>query len=138
MRFLVDTNVLSELRKRQNANYRVRAWFEGTPRESLFVSVMSVGELRQGVEQKRRSDPVAANNLERWLEALGTLYANRLLPVDERIADEWGRLSVPDRLPLVDGLLAATALVHDLTIATRNVKDFDRSGAPTLNPFEAR
>ena len=135
MRYLLDTNVLSELRKRQRGNARVRAWFEVAMTESLFLSVMSLGELRQRVERKRRNDAVAARDLERWLEAMSALYADRILPIDERVAQQWGRLNVPDPLPAVDGLLAATALVHELTIVTRNTKDFLRTGAHVFDPF---
>lgn len=135
MRYLLDTNILSELRKRQRASAKVRAWLESTEADSLFLSVLSLGEIRQGVERKRRNDLVAARDLERWLEALSELYAERILPVDERIAQQWGRLDVADPLPAVDGLLAATALVYDLTLVTRNTKDFLRTGALLLNPF---
>ena len=136
MSYLLDTNVLCELRKGGRANTRVATWFEAVADEVVFISVLALGELRQGVERVRRRDPAAAARLEHWLDALTMGYADRLLPVDDRIADLWGRLSVPDPLPAVDGLLAATALVHDLTLVTRNVRNVEATGAKTLNPFE--
>jgi predicted nucleic acid-binding protein len=134
--YLLDTSVLSELRKGKRANPRVVAWFEGVADKEVFISVLVLGELRQGVERVRRRDPAAAARLERWLDALATGYADRALPVDDRIADLWGRLSVPDPLPAVDGLLAATALVHNLTLVTRNVRDVEATGAEVFNPFD--
>jgi predicted nucleic acid-binding protein len=134
--YLLDTNVLSELRKGKRADARVVEWFSAAADEELFISVLVLGELRQGVERVRRRDPAAAARLEHWLDVLAADYADRALPVDDRIADLWGRLSVPDPLPAVDGLLAATALVHDLTLVTRNVRDVEPTGARVLNPFE--
>ncbi len=136
MSYLLDTNVLSELRKGTRANSRVVAWFEAVADEEIFLSVLVLGELRQGVERVRRRDPAAAARLERWLHMLTASHTDQLLPVDERVADLWGRLSVPDPLPAVDGLLAATALVYDLTLVTRNVRDVEATGAKVLNPFE--
>lgn len=138
MTFLLDTNIVSELRKRDRIDAGVRAWFDGLGDEELFLSVLVIGELRQGIERKRRSDPVAARRLERWLEALARDFDERILPVDEPVAEQWGRLNVPDSLPIIDGLLAATALVHGLTVVTRNTRDFVRTGVPTLNPFGRR
>jgi len=135
--FLLDTNVISELRKGEQANARVRSWFESAPDEALHLSVLVVGELRQGVERCRRRDPKTAVHLERWLKKLVTGYGDRILTVGAEIADLWGRLNAADPLPAVDGLLAATALVHDMTLVTRNVSDVARSGARIVNPFEA-
>jgi len=133
--YLLDTNVVSELRKGKRRDPRVAAWFASVDEASLFLSVLVLGELRQGVERVRRRDPASAARLERWLDTLALRHADRLLPVDERVADLWGRLSVPDPLPAVDGLLAATALVHDLTLVTRNVRDVQPTGVRTHNPF---
>jgi predicted nucleic acid-binding protein len=96
-----------------------------------------VGELRQGVEGIRRRDPEAARQLDRWLLALVGSYGDRILPVDARVAELWGRLNVPNRLPVVDGLLAATAIVHDLTLVTRNTRHVAKTGALVLDPFDA-
>lgn len=137
MSFLLDTNVVSELRKGTRANEGVRRWFADVAEDDLFLSVLVAGELRQGVERLRRRDLDSAERLDRWLLDLLDGYADRILPVNQRVADLWGRLNVPDPLPAVDGLLAATALVHDLTLVTRNTRDVERSGARLLDPFTA-
>ena len=135
MSFLVDTNVLSELRKGPRANARVVDWFRSVDDAALHLSVLVIGELRQGVERLRRRDPPAAAKLDRWLHELIERHADRTLPVDAAVADRWGRLNVPDPIPAVDGLLAATALVHSLTLVTRNVRDVQRTGVRHLDPF---
>ncbi|MEW6219373.1 MAG: type II toxin-antitoxin system VapC family toxin [Thermodesulfobacteriota bacterium] len=114
---------------------RVRDWFSRVEEASLHVSVLVLGEIRRGAELLRRRDPVSAALLETWLLGLKVTLADRLLPITEEIADRWGRLGVPDPVPVTDGLLAATALVHDLTLVTRNVHDVERTGARLLNPF---
>jgi predicted nucleic acid-binding protein len=134
--FLVDTNVLSELRKGPRANTGVRAWFNSAADDDLFTSVLVLGELRRGVESIRRRDVVAAVALEQWLARLTELFADRVLPVDAVIAERWGALNVPDPVSTVDGLLAATALVHGLTVVTRNSRDMERTGVSLLNPFD--
>jgi predicted nucleic acid-binding protein len=133
--FLVDTNVVSELRKGRRANAKVRAWVQSVDDVALYLSVLVLGELRQGVERLRRRDPVAAANLDRWLHELSQSHADRILPVDAAVADRWGRLNVPDPISAVDGLLAATALVHSLTLVTRNVRHVQRTGVRHLDPF---
>lgn len=135
MRFLLDTNVISELRKGARANEQVLQWITGIDDDALLLSVLVAGELRQGVERLRRRDAVQAEQLDRWLHALVYHYAERLLPVDSAVAELWGRLNVPDPIPAVDGLLAATAIVHDLTLVTRNVRDVERTGVRLHNPF---
>lgn len=133
--FLVDTNVVSELRKGARADEHVRSWFMAVADEDLFLSVLVAGELRQGIERVRLRDPVQAEHLERWLLRLVDDYADRLLAVDTAVAELWGRLNVPDPISAIDGLLAATAIVHDLTLVTRNLKDVERTGARLLDPF---
>ena len=135
MTFLVDTNVLSELRKGARANPGVLRWFADAEERELWTSVLVVGEVRRGIESLRRRDAIAAVALDQWLARLTESFADRILEVDTRVAEAWGRLSVPDPLPTVDGLLAATALVHDLTLVTRNVRDVERTGARLLDPF---
>jgi len=136
MNFLLDTNVVSELRKGDRADARVRAWFDSVETDDLYVSVVVIGELRQGVEGVHRRDPATGVRLRRWLTAMVKHYGDRILPIDLSVADTWGRLNVPDRLPVVDGFLAATALEFDMTLVTRNVRDVKRTGVRLLNPFE--
>lgn len=133
--FLLDTNVVSELRKGPRANAGVAEWIGPIDDADLFLSVVVAGELRQGVERLRLRDPKQATHLDQWLQTLIDDYAERVLPVDGRVAEQWGRLNVPDLVPAVDGLLAATAIVHGLTLVTRNVRDVERTGARILNPF---
>ena len=137
MSFLIDTNVISELRKGERADRRVAEWFAGLDEEDIFLSVLTVGEIRTGVERIRRRDARAAVSLERWLSELVDSHTERILAVDLPIVEAWGRLNVPDRLPVVDGLLAATAMVHGLVLATRNVRDLRRTGVRLVNPFES-
>lgn len=135
MSWLLDSNVLAELRKGPRANRSVMAWFTATDEADLFTSVLVLGEARRGVESIRRRDAVAAQALEQWLLRLRETFADRVLPVDDLVAERWGALNVPDPVPAVDGLLAATALVHDLTLVTRNVRDVERTGVRLFNPF---
>jgi predicted nucleic acid-binding protein len=108
--WLLDTNVLSELRKGQRANAGVRRWFDTAVDRDLFTSVLVAGELRRGVELIRRRDRAAGDGLAEWLESLIERFGERLLPIDASAATRWGELNVPDPLPTVDGLLAATAV----------------------------
>ena len=135
MGFLIDTNVLSELRKRERGNARVLRWFAEVEESQLYVSVVVIGELRRGAELLRWRDPIGAARLEEWLGTLGQSLGVRLLPITPEIADRWGRLGIPDALPVVDGMITATALVHELTVVTRNTRDMARSGARLLDPF---
>ncbi len=135
MSFLLDTNVLAELRKpRPQAS--VAAWYQGVGDQELFLSVLVVGEIQQGVARLRRKDPRQAAAYEAWLGKLQREFADRVLPVTQDVALEWGRLSAGNPPPVVDGLIAATALVHGMTVVTRNVADFEPTGVPLLNPFE--
>lgn len=136
MNYLVDTKVISELRKREKADPAVQAWFASVADEEIFLSVLTVGEIRQGVERIRRRDPTAATALDRWLDRVVDMHRDRLVPVDRLVAEEWGRMNVPDPLPVIDGLLAASAKVSGLTLATRNVADVERTGVDLFNPFE--
>jgi toxin FitB len=135
--FLLDTNILSELRKLNRCNAGVRKWYEAVPSEELFVSVLGSGEIRRGIERIRLRDQPQARALERWLRWIATEFADRLLPVNEKVADRWSRLGLRQPLPLLDAFLAATALVHDLTLVTRNVADVARAGVKVFNPFSA-
>jgi len=135
--FLIDTNVLAELRKGARANPQVRRWFETVESDAIRLSAVTIGEIRRGIGNIRRRDAAAARALERWLRRLLADHGDRILPVDLPVAEEWGRLNVPDPLPVIDALLAATAKVHDLTLVTRNVKDVARTGVALMNPFNA-
>jgi toxin FitB len=133
--YLLDTNVISELRKGERGDANVRTWFGELADEEIFLSVLTIGEIRRGVENVRRRDPKAAAALDSWLARLGEAHRERILPVDRAIAEEWGRMNVPDPLPVVDGLLGATAKVIGLTFATRNIADVEGIGVELLNPF---
>ena len=133
--FLLDTNVLSELRKGPRADVNVQRWFVSVDENLIFLSVLVTGEIRRGIEAIRKRDPRAATALERWLDKLMQAHSDRVLPVDAATADEWGKLDARGSLPVVDGLLAATAQVHDLTLVTRNVKDVVSTGIDVLDPF---
>lgn len=137
MRFLLDTNVISEIRKRGRANPNVARWVAQTPVKDIGTSVVVLAEIRRGIEMKRRSDPDQAEILDRWFAQMRTRLGDRVLAIDEPIADAWAHLDIPDPIPLVDGLLAATAMVHGLTLVTRNTADVARTGVSVLNPFEA-
>ena len=134
MSFLLDTNVVSEIRK-QTPDAGVASWFASVPADRLFLSVLAVGEIRHGIERLARRDPAQAEIFERWLSQLVGGYGDRLIPITERIAQAWGRLNYPDPVPVVDGLMAATALVHDWTLVTGNVGDVRSTGVRLLNPF---
>jgi predicted nucleic acid-binding protein len=135
MGFLIDTNVLSELQKGERADAGVRAWFNAADPRELYLSVLVIGEIRQGIERLRRRDAVQAERLEQRLAAIKAGFASRILPISERVAERWGRNNVPNRFPVIDGLLAATAQEHDLTLVTRNTSDVERCGVSLLNPF---
>jgi toxin FitB len=136
--YLLDTDVISEARKGEKSNAGIRAFFararaEGT---ELYLSVITIGELRQGVERIRhRGDEPQAQKLERWLLQLTTDYADRILSIDEEIAHVWGRLRVPNPENPLDKQIAATALIHDLAVVTRNVAHYAATGVTVSNPF---
>jgi len=135
--FLLDTNLISELRKGTNANQGVRRWRASTGDHQTFLSVLVRGEIRHGIERlRRRGDIPQASMIETWLDDLDVRYEDRILPITEEIADTWGRLNAASPLPIIDGLLAATAIVHEMTFVTRNRADVARTGVAVLNPFE--
>lgn len=134
MSFLLDTNVVSEIRKK-TPDRGVATWFASVPADRLFLSVLVVGEISQGIGRLARRDPAQAEVFERWLSRVVEGYGDRIVPITVRIAELWGHLNVPDQIPVVDGLLAATALVHDWTLVTRNATDVASTGARLLNPF---
>lgn len=134
MSYLLDTSVISEIRK-PRADARVMAWFDGIEGGELFLSVLVVGEIRQGIERLRGRDKERAGQLDAWLDELKEVFRNRVLAVSHEVAEEWGRLNAIRSLPVIDGLLAATASVHGLTLVTRNVSDLRGTGVALLDPF---
>jgi len=133
---LLDTMVLSELRKRDR-DPAVVAWLEQQPASTLYLSVISVGEIERGIRLKRRSDPVFARRLEQWLNELVRLYGDRILPINATIARRWGQLSAELGHPGAELMLAATALEHGLQMVTRNERHFLPTGVAVVNPFSA-
>ena len=134
MGYLLDTCALSELRK-PNCNAGVATWIAGIQPDEVFLSVLTIGGIRRGIELHRRKSPTAAGGLERWLGGLKTPYGDRILPITAAVADAWGRLLLAQPWAVSDGLIAATALEHRSTVVTRKVPDFARSGVGTLDPF---
>lgn len=137
MKFLLDTNVISEIRKRDRAHPNVIRWVADTPVEEMGTSVLVLAEIRRGIELKRRSDLRQGKLLDGWFLQMRTRLGDRVLPVDEPVAEVWAHIGIPNPLPLIDGLLAATAKVHGLTLVTRNTADIAVAGVPLLNPFSA-
>jgi predicted nucleic acid-binding protein len=133
--YLLDTNALSELRKRR-PDPRVTGWLDTTPQAELYLSCLTIGEIRRGIERLRRKDEVQAKAIERWLAGLRHFYQDRIVPIDIEITERWGRLSAAATLPAIDGLLAATALTRGWTVVTRNTSDFAVSGVRMLNPWQ--
>lgn len=134
--YLLDTNVLSELRKRNRCHRSVQDWMASTSPDELWMSVLMLGEIRKGINQLQRRDPTSASNLEKWLEETKADFGSHILPITTEITEEWGRLNAVRPLPTADSLMAATANVHGLTFVTRDVKALTGSGVKLLNPFE--
>lgn len=131
--YLVDTNVVSEARR---GSAEAVAWLRSVNPLAVYLSVITLGEIMRGVALKQRSDPRAASHLARWLQTLRTDHADRILPITDAIALEWGRIAALRPRGDADGLIAATAVVHDLIVVTRNVADFEDTRATILNPWE--
>lgn len=136
MSYLLDTNIISEVRKGERCDPRVSAWYASIADEDLFLSTLVLGEIRKGVELARRRDLAKAAVLERWLRQVETAFGTRVLTVDNAVADQWGRMSAVRPIPVIDGLLAATAMINRLTLVTRNDRQITGLGAMVLNPFE--
>ena len=137
MPYLLDTNILSELRRGERCDPGVARWARATVSERHCLSVLSLGEIRKGIETLRRKAPDQCTAFEIWLETLRTNYAEDILPVSDAVGDCWGILMAERTRPVIDGLLIATAKVYSLTVATRNVADFSDAGVAVVNPFEA-
>jgi len=134
--YLIDTNVISELRKGARCDASVAAWWSKVNEDELWLSALVIGEIRRGIELARKRDPQKALALETWLQELITGFDDRILPVDKKVAEQWGRLNAIRPIPVVDALLAATARANDLIFVTRNGKDVEGVGIEILNPFE--
>jgi predicted nucleic acid-binding protein len=137
--YLADTNVISETRRLERANEGVRAFFRQArlDENEIHLSVVTVGELRRGVERlRRRGDALQAETVEVWLKSVLYEYDGKILSVDQEIGELWGSLRAPHPELALDKLIAATAMSHGLTVVTRNVRDFEKTGVKTINPFE--
>ena len=137
MSYLLDTNVISEIRKQERSDRNVYRWWSGVRDAELHLSVLVLGEIRKGTEGVRGKDPKQADALERWLQAVYKAFEGRILGIDSAVAEEWGQMNARRPFPALDGLLAATAKIHGLTLVTRNVGDVADSGVSLLNPFAA-
>lgn len=135
MKYLLDTNVLSESRKQAKMHASLREWLSHTAQADLATSVLVLAEIKRGVEGIRRKDAAQARNLENWLTSLRKQFEGRILPVDEDAANEWASMNVPNPVPAIDGLIGATAKVHGLVLVTRNARDFAKTKVSVLNPF---
>jgi predicted nucleic acid-binding protein len=134
--YLIDTNIISEIRKGARCDARVAAWYASVADEDLFLSTLVLGEIRKGVELARPRDAGRALALERWLGDVEAAFDGRVLGIDNAVSDQWGRMSAIRPLPVIDGLLAATASTHGLTLVTRNDRDVAGLGAMVFNPFK--
>jgi predicted nucleic acid-binding protein len=136
MPFLLDTNILSELRKGDRCDPNVLNWAAKESAQAHYISVLSLGEIRKGIELLRKKSPDKCMSLEDWLQKLHTDYANCTIAITAEISERWGELSSVRSLPVIDSLIAATALEHGLILVTRKTKDFDGLGISVLNPFQ--
>lgn len=137
MSFLIDTNIISEVRKGDRCDAAVAAWWAGVAEDDLWLSALVVGEIRKGVELARRRDPRKAEVLETWLSDVLSGFGDLVLPVDATVAEEWGRMNAIRPVPVIDALLAATAKANGLTLVTRNETDVAGLGIEVLNPFHS-
>lgn len=136
MTFLIDTNIISEVRKGDRGNPAVVSWWNSVGEDDLWLSPLVLGEIRKGVELVRPRDPRRAEALEAWLADVMSRFGNRVLPVDTAVAEQWGRMNAVRPVPVIDALLAATAKANGLTLVTRNVADVEGLDVDVLNTFE--
>jgi len=136
--YLIDTNIISEVRKGERCDPNVAAWRGSIEDAEVYLSVVVLGEIRKGIERAHANDVARARALETWLSTLVQSFSERILPINQAVADEWGRMSAKRSVSTIDVLLAATAKVHGLTLATRKVGDVADLGAKVINPFEVR
>ena len=132
--YLLDTNVLSALRRPRQFP-QVVAWLGSAPPESLRISVVTMGEIRHGIERKLRTDLEQGRALEQWYRGLLPHYGQQILAVDLAVTEKWGELGIQQPISTADGLIAATALVYDLTVVTRDLTDFKKARVKAVNPF---
>ena len=136
MNYLIDTNLISEVRKGARCDVHVVRWYASIDDNSLYLSALVLGEIRKGVEKIRSRDAAQARALEKWLAAVSKAFGERILAIDSAVADEWGRMSATRPVPVIDGLLAATAKAHCMVLVTRNVRNVAGLDVRVLNPFE--
>jgi predicted nucleic acid-binding protein len=134
--YLIDTSIISEVRKGGACNPAVASWYASIDDADIYLSVLVLGEIRRGIERVRPRDAAQARALDDWFSEVQESFAERVLPIDQLVADEWGRMSARRPVSSIDALLAATAKVHRMTLATRNVSDIAGLGAEVVNPFE--
>ena len=137
MTFLIDTNIIAEVRKGHRCDPAVAKWWNGVAEDDLWLSPLVLGEIRKGVELVRPRDPGSADALEAWLADVMSHFGNRVLTVDTAVAEHWGRMNAIRPVPVIDALLAATAKTNGLILVTRNVADVAGFDVDVLNPFEA-
>ena len=135
LQYLLDTNVLSETRRKQ-ADERVISFLSATESSALYISVLTLGELRKGVALRKRSDPDSAKRLAAWVDGLEFSFADRIIGIDAATSRLWGELSAQRPRPVIDTLLAATAIVHELTFVTRNTGDVRDIKLKLLDPWK--
>lgn len=131
--YLVDTNVVSEARR---GTQQALSWMRSVDPSLVYLSVITLGEIMRGIALKQRSDPRAASHLAEWLRKLRHDHGDRILPIDDHVAVEWGRIAALRPRGDADGLIAATAMVHELILVTRNVADFEDTGVAIIDPWE--
>ena len=138
MNYLIDTNIIAEVNKGNKCDPSVAKWYEKIEDASLYLSVLVIGEIRKGIDRVRSNDNAQANAIENWLLAVDRAFGERILPIDRAVANEWGRLNANRPLPVIEGLLAATAKIHRMTLVTRNIADIADLDVHILNPFALR
>ncbi len=131
--YLVDTNVISEARR---GSAEATTWLRSVDPTTIYLSALTLGEIMRGIALKQKADPKAASHLAEWLRRLRHDHASRILPITDQIAVEWGRIAAIRPRGDIDGLIAATAIVHDLIVVTRNVADFADTGTALINPWD--
>lgn len=133
--YLVDTNIISEVRRQDRCHPNVRRWFTTVDTRTIYLSVLVLGEIRAGAERVRERDPARAAELDGWLKQVTDKHKRRILAIDYEVARLWGWMKGKFNVPVVDGLLAATAQVHGLILVTRNVRDVEETGVSYFDPF---